>query len=91
MRGIKNEAQHYLKTKVLGAYETTDVSWVSDSTGAYHRSFEDTFITTDESSHIVERTMDINGRRYEICSVFPISPQKTPTQKLLEVIDIAEK
>lgn len=91
MREIKNEAQHYLDTKVLGSYETTDVQWVSDSTGLYHRSFEDTFIKKSDDCYTIERSMCIDGRVYEICSVFPITPQSTPTKKLLEVIDIAEK
>lgn len=91
MRNEKEIAQHYLKTNILGAYETADIGWVGDSTGSYHRSFDDSFITTNDEHHLVERTMNIDGHRYEICSVFPITPQKTPTQKLLGVIDIAEK
>lgn len=33
MRNEKQIAQHYLRTKILGAYETTDVIWQSDSEG----------------------------------------------------------
>lgn len=33
MRNEKEIAQHYLQTKILGAYETADVIWQSDSEG----------------------------------------------------------
>lgn len=33
MRNEKEIAQHYLRAKILGAYETSDVVWQSDSQG----------------------------------------------------------
>ena len=91
MRAIKNESKHYLETKILGAYETADIVWQSDSKGDYHRTFDDTFILTNEDNHTVERVMDIEGRIFNIHSVFPIEFDATPTEKLLSVIDLVEK
>ena len=50
-------AQHYLKTNILGAYETADIIWQSDSEGTSHRTFADSFVYTDETSHTIERDM----------------------------------
>ena len=91
MREIKDEAKHYLETKILGAYETADIVWQSDSKGDYHRMFDDTFITQEEENFVVERTMDIDGRVFKVHSIFPSITTETPTDKLLSVIDLVEK
>jgi len=83
----RTEAQHYLETKILGAYETAEVVWKNDTEGTYHRTFDDTAISNDGSQHIVERQMDIEGRTFRVCSVFPTVNQSTPTEKLLTLID----
>lgn len=83
----RTEAQHYLETKILGAYETAEVVWKNDTEGTYHRTFDDTAILNDESQHVVERYMDIEGRTFRVCSVFPTMKQSTPTEKLLTLID----
>ena len=36
----RTEVQHYLETKILGAYETAEVVWKNDTEGTYHRTFE---------------------------------------------------
>ncbi len=46
-----------------------------------------TAILNDGSQHIVERHMDIEGRTFRVCSVFPMTKQSTPTEKLLTLID----
>lgn len=83
----RTEAQHYLETKILGAYETAEVVWKNDTEGTYHRTFDDTAISNDGSHHIVERQMDIEGRTFRVCSVFPMVKHSTPTEKLLNLID----
>ena len=83
----RTEVQHYLETKILGAYETAEVVWKNDTEGTYHRSFDDTAILSDGNHHIVEREMDIEGRTFKVCSVFPAVKQSTPTEKLLTLID----
>ena len=35
----RTEAQHYLETKILGAYETAEVVWKNDTEGTYHRTW----------------------------------------------------
>jgi hypothetical protein len=41
----------------------------------------------DKTQTIANRSMCIEGRRYRICSVFPTSTGRTPTDKLLALID----
>jgi hypothetical protein len=60
----KTEAQHYLGTKILGAYETAEFVCKSDTEGTYHRTFDDITISNDGSHHIVERQMDVEGRTF---------------------------
>ncbi len=62
MTNEKLAAQHYLKTNILGAYETADIIWQSDSEGTSHRTFADSFVYTDESSHTIERDMVVEDR-----------------------------
>jgi hypothetical protein len=83
----KTETHHYLETRILGAYETAEVVWKNDTEGTYHRTFDDTFTTNDENRHIVERQMDIEGRTFRVCSVFPKTKHSIPTEKLLTFID----
>ena len=83
----RTEAQHYLETKILGAYETAEIVWKNDTEGTYHRTFDDTTISSNISHHIVERQMDIEGRTFRVCSVFPTVKRSTPTEKLLTLID----
>jgi hypothetical protein len=86
MRNEKEIAQHYLRTNILGAYETTDVIWQSDSEGTRHRTFDDSFVYSDDTHHTIERDMEVEGRIFRIRSVFPISNTSTPTKKMLAII-----
>lgn len=79
--------QHYLETGVLGAYETADIIWQSDSEGASHRTFTGSFVYTDESFHTVERDMVVEDRVFRVHSVFPVKSTSTPTKKMLSVIE----
>lgn len=86
MRNEKEIAQHYLRTKILGAYETTDVIWQSDSEGNRHRTFDDSFVYSDDTHHTIERDMEVEGKIFRVHSVFPINNTSTPTKKMLTII-----
>ena len=87
MTNEKLAAQHYLKTNILGAYETADIIWQSDSEGTSHRTFADSFVYTDETSHTIERDMVVEDRVFRVHSVFPVRSASTPTKKMLSVIE----
>lgn len=80
-------AQHYLKTNILGAYETANIIWQSDSEGDSHRTFQDSFVYADKDSHTIERDMVVEGRVFRIHSIFPAKGVSTPTKKFLAVIE----
>ncbi|WP_317853748.1 hypothetical protein [Chakrabartyella piscis] len=86
MRNDKEVARHYLDTKILGAYETTEVIWQSDSVGNLKRTFADSFVYSDDTRHIIERDMDVDGKRIVVHSVFPVTATSTPTKKMLTII-----
>lgn len=87
MRNEKEIAQHYLRTKILGAYETSDVVWQSDSQGNRHRTFDDSFVYSDDTHHIIERDIEVEGKLFRVHSVFPIKSTSSPTKKLLAIIE----
>lgn len=87
MRNDKEIARHYLDTKILGAYETTEVIWQSNSEGVYKRTFDDSQICSEENQYTINRCMDVDGRFFKVHSVFPVNATSTPTEKLLAVID----
>lgn len=87
---MKNEgmiAKHFLETNLLGAYETADVIWQSDSEGTSRRTFWDSFVYTDEQAHTIEREMVVDGRVFRVHSIFPVKSASTPTKKLLSIIE----
>ena len=87
MKTEKQIAQHYLRTKILGAYETTDVIWQSDSEGEMRRTFDDSFVYADDDQLIIERDMEVDGKVFGVHSVFPIKTTSTTTKKLLQIIE----
>lgn len=80
-------AQHYLRTNILGAYETANIIWQSDSEGDLRRTFQDSFVYTDENCHTVERDMVVEGRLIRVHSVFPIKGVSSPVKKLLAAVE----
>lgn len=80
-------ASHYLETGILGAYETADIAWEEETHGKFAPCFDDATVFFDETQTTAKRSMDIEGRRFRICSVFPADSKTTPTDKLLALID----
>lgn len=80
-------ARHYLKTGILGAYETAEVVHEEEENGKYAPCFEDATVFFGKAQTTAYRSMCIEGRRYRICSVFPTVTGQTPTDKLLAAID----
>jgi len=79
-------ARYYLKTGVLGAYETAEVIHEEEENGKYAPCFEDATVFFDKTQTTAVRSMCIEGRRYRISSVLPTAGH-TPTDKLLDLID----
>jgi hypothetical protein len=83
----KKITQHYFKTGILGAYETTEVVDAMEYDNKSAPCFDDAVTDIDNQRAMIRRTMDIGGRRFRICSVFPTNAPDTPTDKLLKLID----
>ena len=80
-------ARHYLKTGILGAYDTAEINWEEEVDGKYAPCFDDATVFFDKTQTTTHRSMCIEGRRFRICSVFPTDTERTPTDKLLALID----
>jgi hypothetical protein len=85
-RKTKKESRHYVETGVWGSYETVGIK---DKTlnGKPVPLFEDTELKENTDSFCLERHMDIAGKKFQVNSVFPKTAAKTPTDKLLSLID----
>ena len=83
----KKITQHYFKTGILGAYETSKIIDAMEYGNKSAPCFDDSLTDIDESRATIRRSMDIGGRRFRICSVFPTNAPNTPTDKLLSLID----
>lgn len=85
-RKTKEECRHYIETGVWGSYETAGIK---DKTldGSPVPLFEDTELREQTDSFCLERHMDIAGKKFRVSSVFPKTAAKTPTDKLLSLID----
>ena len=83
----KKVIQHYFKTGVLGAYEASTVVDAMEIGDKSAPCFDDSLTDIDNRRAMIRRTMDIGGRRFSICSVFPSNAPNTPTDKLLKLID----
>ncbi len=79
--------EHYRKTHILGAYETAELEQTDVDEGRTAVCFTDTEIDSDDESITKHRVMDVEGRRFRVCSVFSSAAQLTPTDKLLSLID----
>lgn len=86
LRRVKNTDRHYLETGVWGAYDTARIVDF-ERNGAPIALFADTELRETTDALYLERQMLIEGRRYQITSVFAPDAASTPTDKLLSVID----
>ena len=85
-RKTKKESRHYVETGIWGSYETAGIKdKILD--GKPVPLFEDTELKENNDSFCLERHMDIAGKKFRVSSVFPKSAAKTPTDKLLSLID----
>jgi len=83
----KKVIQHYFKTGVLGAYETSRIIDAMEYDNKSAPCFDDSLTDIDEGRAMIRRTMDIGGRRFRICSIFPTNAPDTPMDKLFKLID----
>ena len=83
----KKVIQHYFKTGILGAYETSRIIDEMEIGDKQAPCFDDSFTDFRQERATIHRTMDIDGRQFRICSVFPTNAPNTPTDKLLSLID----
>ena len=79
-------ARHYLETGILGSYETAEVVHEEEETENMPLALR-TLPSFDKTQTTTNRSMCIEGRRYRICSVFPVETNQTPTDKLFALID----
>lgn len=85
-RKTKKESRHYIETDIWGSYETAGIKdKLLD--GKPVPLFDDTELKEEPDSFCLERHMDIAGKKFRVSSVFPKTAAKTPTDKLLSLID----
>ncbi|OPX92496.1 MAG: hypothetical protein A4E53_00483 [Pelotomaculum sp. PtaB.Bin104] len=85
-RKTKEECRHYTETGVWGSYETAGIK-DKNLEGKPIPLFEDTELKEYADSFCLERHMDIAGKKFRVSSVFPKAAAKTPTDKLITLID----
>jgi len=83
------EIQSFLATGIAGSYEFSNPSVSKIRIGKMFPYFDGTEITVDQEGAKMDRDMYIGGRRFHICSIFPMmgEEKKTPTEQLLKYID----
>ncbi len=85
-RKVEDEYNHYLKTGINGGYETAGI--VDTELGnKLVPLFEDTELIEQPNSICLDRHMIVGGKKFAVRSVFPKTAAKTPTDKLLSLID----
>jgi hypothetical protein len=84
---MKNEFEEYLETGMLGAYQPENAILREDTNGSVGAIFRDTEHRVEGDSFTHTRRMLIEGRRFQITSVFSGEATATPTDKLLSLID----
>ena len=87
MKTEKTMAQHYLETKILGAYETAEVVCEEEMDGKCAPCFEDALLVFHEGQTTMDRFMIVEGKRFRIRSIFTADTGITPTDKMLDLIN----
>lgn len=76
-----------MKNNDTGFYgDTTPIVMIKE--GKLISMYRDTAFKIDGDEMRTERQMEINGRPYRITSVFPNAPKSTPTEKIIELMDL---
>ena len=86
IRDKKDESRHYLDTGVLGAYEMAGIinpKYILKKLAL----FSDTAYRENPDGLCLERKMIVDGKHFNVRSVFVGGGAATPTDKLLSVID----
>lgn len=83
------EVQSFLETGIGGSYEFSNPLVIRTRLGKMLPFFDGTEVTVDEEGAKMDRDMYIDGRRFHVCSIFPMmgEEEKTPTEQLLKYID----
>ena len=85
------ELEEYTTTGMLGSYHPGRAVLQQMGDGRISTIFRDTIYSEREGYDIFERKMLIGGKCFHISSVFPDDPIATPTDKMLEFIDVELK
>lgn len=90
MKKNKTELQNYLETGVLGSCDYAQSSVQPEQGGMVSTRFEDAVVATGSEGKRVRRVMMVDKRNFLVSSFFPTAAA-TPTERLLEYIDLREK
>ena len=90
MKNNKTELQHFLETGVLGSCDYAQSAVQPEGDGLVSTRFEDTEVATGPEGKRVRRTMLVDKRNLLVSSFFPTT-SVTPTDRLLEYIDLREE
>lgn len=85
-RKTEKESRHYVEIGIWGSYETAGIRDMNLH-GKPLPIFDDTELKEQTDSFCLERHMEIAGKKFAVCSVFPKTAVVTPTDKLLTLID----
>lgn len=75
-----------MKTGMLGAYHP-ESAMKKELDGKVFPQYRDTRYDDTGDGLELEREMIVGGRAFLVRSIFPSAPTKTPTQKMLSIID----
>lgn len=80
------QAKHYLKTGILGAYETAKVKGDEILDGKYAPLFDDALLVVERERTLMKREMVVEGKAFRVTSVLPLVAD-SPTKRLLKLVD----
>lgn len=87
MKKIKKDWEMYRDTGILGGYHSGMGILRKAESGEVDTIFRDSACWNTDEGFIREREMLIDGKRFQITSVFQNAPTATPTDKLMSLID----
>ena len=84
---MKSEWETYRDTGMLGTYHKEAAILRQSEGGGVDTIFRDTTYKAGDDGLVQERIMLIEGKRFQVTSVFPGDGKTTPTEKMLAYID----